>query len=240
MIYNELTINKTKIKYRDEGKGIPILFLPGFTGNDNIWDNQIDELSSKFRLITINLSEASFKSNNLNNLIDIINEFVLSINIDYLYIVGYSIGALLALKYANNYPEKIIGVSISSLGHISNSEFKRIKYYINDYTYIKNFWKRLFFKLINKNNSNYNIANNFSNSLKFNTIKQELDSLPHPLLIINGEFDHYTCQKTASNIYKTKNNVQFEILEQGRKDCFNSNYLIYNEILTNFINSIKL
>jgi pimeloyl-ACP methyl ester carboxylesterase len=46
-------VNKTKLEYIEEGKGQPILFVHGGSGDLRVWENQMSFFSSKFRVIAI-------------------------------------------------------------------------------------------------------------------------------------------------------------------------------------------
>ncbi len=111
-------------------KKIPILFLHGFTGSLEDWKFLENKLPSKFSPIFIdlighgksaspnNIDEYSFTSQ-----IEIINQLLKKIRIEKLVIAGYSMGGRLALSFAMEYPEKLLGLILESTSFgIENNE----------------------------------------------------------------------------------------------------------------------
>lgn len=230
----EIIIRKQKITYTDTGKGFPIVFLPGITGNKDIWKNQTDELSLYFRVITLDFSEININFITVNNLTQIIDEISAMLNIEYFIICGYSSGALLAVCYANRYQHKTAGVCISSLGYISSSITEIINFYHKNIKEKINFFQKLIRKLFHTDSFASDRIYRFANLLKQSSIKQELFKLNHPLLIINGEFDNITCNILAEKIYSSNKDCYWEIIEKCGKNCFNTNFNLYNQILMDF------
>ena len=233
----EIIIRKNKITYEDQGKGLPIVFLPGINGKNSIWEKQIDTLSMSHRVITVDLSEINNSSINIHELIKILDEFFKELKLEYFFLCGYSVGGLLALCYGNRHPENICGISTTSVGNISASTNEVVKFYMKNFRPAKSFWKLLIDKILGKRDPLFGVAFRFASLIKYHTILQEYSKLPHPLLLINGEFDHLSSHSICQTIYSNResNIIQLEILEQSRKDCFNTNPNEYNEILKDFI-----
>lgn len=231
----EIIINKNKIYYTDDGKGFPIIFIPGITGKSEIWKNQIDELSIYYRVITLDFSKINIKNISIHDITDIINKFTDFLSLEYSFISGYSVGALFAVAFANRYPYKVAGVSTTSLGYISSSVNEITKFYYKNIIPKKNILLKFLNIFLNKNNVLDNKILKFASCLKQNTIKQEYDNLNHPLLIINGEFDNITVQMISDKVYKNNLKIRYEIIENSRKNCFNTDFGIYNTILNDFI-----
>ena len=233
-------IQKNKIKYEDKGKGIPIVFLPGITGNADIWNNQLEHLSLYYRVITVDFSEININSISTHSLLSILKDLTIELNLNLFYIIGYSVGGLIALQFANRNPDCIIGVVTTSLGNISASTNEVVKFYKKNFRPTKNIIRYFIDKLLGKRDYSFDIAYKFASLIKYYSIINEYSKLQLPLLIINGEFDHLSCHNISQNIYnKKKNNrISLDVIEQARKDCFNTNPILYDQILLNyFINN---
>ncbi len=230
-----MLIQKNKINIEDKGKGFPIVFLPGISGKSDIWNNQAEHLSLYYRVITIDFSEINMNKVNYTGLLDILKDIFKELNLNYFYIAGYSIGGLLALMYANRCPETVAGVITTSLGNISASTNEIVKFYKKNFRPVRNFIQVIKDKLFGFRDKGFDIAYKFASLIKYHTIVGEYGAVNLPLLIINGEFDHLSCHNISQNIYNKNLNVRLEIIERARKDCFNTNPILYDQILIEFL-----
>jgi len=97
-----------------------ILFLHGFMGDSGDWDGIIDELKGNFRCMAVDLpghgksiglsSECYTIDASVNGLANILDENQIERSI----VVGYSMGARVALKFAQKYPARCTGVMLES------------------------------------------------------------------------------------------------------------------------------
>src|SRR5215216_1613493 len=51
----KIEINKINFEYRDEGSGIPVIFIHAFPLNQTMWDEQVAALKNHCRVITLDL-----------------------------------------------------------------------------------------------------------------------------------------------------------------------------------------
>ena len=165
----QMIIQKNKINYEDKGKGFPIVFLPGITGKSDIWDNQIEHLSLYYRVICIDFSEMNINFISSSNLLNILHDIVKELGLNYFYIVGYSVGGLLALIYSNKYPGYIAGVVTTSLGNISASTNEVVKFYKKNFRPVRNLMQLIIDKFSQKK-SGGDIAYKFASLIKYHTI----------------------------------------------------------------------
>ncbi len=101
------------LHYIDKGRGEPILFLHGMAASSNYWQTYISQLEQKRRLIAFDLlgfgrSRQSAEGYSVLDHCQAIKETLDHLRIDGpVMLVGHSMGALLALKFAVLYPEKV-------------------------------------------------------------------------------------------------------------------------------------
>ncbi len=111
-------VKDVKIYYEEKGKGVPIVFVHGWTANNWIWFNQVDYFKRKYKVVTIDLKGhgASDKPKVDYLLTDFaaeLDEFITQILGDEKFIlVGHSMGGMIVLIYATNaqHAAKLLGL----------------------------------------------------------------------------------------------------------------------------------
>jgi pimeloyl-ACP methyl ester carboxylesterase len=109
-----------------------IVFLPGFLGSHAAWNSDFQALSSRYRLIFINIlgfgcSPKPDIEYSLTDHLSAIRTTLLSLNIQNAHFVGHSMGSLLALAYACHFPEAVEKLMLLSLAvYRSEEEARRI------------------------------------------------------------------------------------------------------------------
>lgn len=53
-----IIIDGLRIHYRDEGMGFPLVLLHGFAASLHLWQDWVDELAKKYRVITLDLLDS--------------------------------------------------------------------------------------------------------------------------------------------------------------------------------------
>ncbi len=98
MIYNIIDNNKDKY----------IVLIHCVCGNEKIFKNQIQELSTRYNIIIVRLAgheiESEISEASIDCTINEIYEFILKNKIEKVDILGSSLGAMIASKYATIYP----------------------------------------------------------------------------------------------------------------------------------------
>jgi len=108
-----LNLDGTLIHYKDQGKGIPVLMLHNSLMWNGIWDNWIAHMPSELRLIRpdipgFGLTGPTQKADySMEKLSSFIGEFLDALNLPSVYIIGFSMGAQLAWRYALKSPMRV-------------------------------------------------------------------------------------------------------------------------------------
>ena len=101
-----------RLAYIEQGKGLPLVLIHGWTFDKNIWSSQLPVLGQYFRTITYDRrgygesSGAIDISRDLDDLDDLLNHLA----IEKTCLLGMSQGGRVALRYAITRPEKLIAL----------------------------------------------------------------------------------------------------------------------------------
>ena len=112
-----LTYRDKNIAFKTQGNGKAIVLLHGFLESMKIWDDMVNELSSDYQVITIDLpgfgmSDSFDSIHTMEFMADIVNRLLDFLGIDKCILVGHSMGGYIALSFAEKFPEKLKGLVI--------------------------------------------------------------------------------------------------------------------------------
>ncbi len=107
-----LSIGKETLAYLDEGKGDVIVMIHGNMSSSVHYEPLIARLSDSYRCIAMDLrgfgdSTYNERFDTLDELAEDVDLFVTALGLDRFYLVGWSNGGGVALKYCAKYPEKV-------------------------------------------------------------------------------------------------------------------------------------
>ena len=105
-------LNGISIEYRDEGAGLPVIFLHAFPLNQTMWDDQVAALRNHCRAITVDLrgfgaSDAPQGPYRMDQMAADVRALMTVLNLDKAVLVGLSMGGYIALALYRNYPETL-------------------------------------------------------------------------------------------------------------------------------------
>ncbi|HXG91439.1 MAG TPA: alpha/beta hydrolase [Blastocatellia bacterium] len=106
------TINGINIDYRDEGAGLPVLFIHAFPLNQTMWDDQVAALKNICRAITLDLrgfggSDVPDGPYSMDQMAADVRELMKKLGIDRAVLVGLSMGGYISLAFYRDYPEAV-------------------------------------------------------------------------------------------------------------------------------------
>ena len=188
-----ININDINIHYEVSGKGQNLLLLHGWGANLHTFDNLVKELSINFKVYVLDLPGFGDSLIGLplsvEEVSDILNEFVLELNIIKPIIIGHSYGTRIAVIYASKYEvDKLILVSATGLKErLNNKKRFKVKVY--------KFFKRFNIKL-NIGSKDYRDSDNVKKEMLVITVNQDLKEYMNriniPTLLIYGKDDMIT------------------------------------------------
>ncbi len=104
------TRKNLKWYYEVKGKGEPILFIHGWAGGLNIWQQQIDFFSKGFLTIALDLpghGKSSWQESNVKQIAFDIALILDRIRIEKATIIAVSFGGLIAIQFAYAFPDRV-------------------------------------------------------------------------------------------------------------------------------------
>jgi pimeloyl-ACP methyl ester carboxylesterase len=123
-----------QLAYFDEGKGNQtILLIHGFGEDHSIWKNQIDFLSTHYRVIAPNLPGVHCKPLALHHsqapsirmYVEVLHDLMHHLHIEQYYIVGHSMGGYIGLSFADYYVNHVKGLLLLHSTTYEDNEAKK-------------------------------------------------------------------------------------------------------------------
>ena len=123
-----------ELAYYDQGKGEQtILLIHGFGEDHAIWKNQIEFLSSHYRVIAPNLPGVHCKplalhhsqAPNIRMYVEVLHELMHHLHIEQYYIVGHSMGGYIGLSFADYYVNHVQGLLLLHSTSYEDNEAKK-------------------------------------------------------------------------------------------------------------------
>lgn len=109
-------VKDAKIYYEDHGKGLPIVFVHGWTSSSWKWFNQVEYFKKNYRVITLDLkghgnSEKPHSAYLVSDFVKELDQFVSQIlGEERFVLVGMSMGGMIVLSYAIQFSSKLIAL----------------------------------------------------------------------------------------------------------------------------------
>lgn len=100
------------LTYRRRGTGFPLVLLHGFLGGADMWDNQLEQFSSRFDVIVPELAgygdnAAQPSLNSIDGHARQVLDFLSALDIDRFHLIGHSMGGMVAQQIAALAPERV-------------------------------------------------------------------------------------------------------------------------------------
>ena len=110
-----LDYNGGQLSYSESGKGTAVVFLHGFLGSKDIWNDYSKQLSNKYRIVCIDLlGHGSSSCFGYAHSMTLMSECVMAIlkhlNIRRFYLIGHSLGGYVSMALGEKHPDQIKGL----------------------------------------------------------------------------------------------------------------------------------
>ena len=103
----EIQITGKKIFYRVTGEGNPVMLVHGFGEDGTVWNNQVDFLKDKFRIIIPDLPGSGkselIENSSLEDMAEVLHQIIHEEDIDHCVMIGHSMGGYITLAFAEMY-----------------------------------------------------------------------------------------------------------------------------------------
>ena len=105
----KIEVNRIDIDYRDEGEGLPVVFIHAFPLNQTMWDEQVAALRGTCRAITLDMrgfgrSGFGSSSHSIDEMASDVRGLMNKLGIDRAVLVGLSMGGYVSLAFYRNHP----------------------------------------------------------------------------------------------------------------------------------------
>lgn len=127
---NFLNIEKGKIRYKTEGKGIPIVLLHGYLELLEVWEEFAGELAKKFQVVMIDLpghgqSEYNAEVASMDAMAEAVDTVLTHLSIEKCFLVGHSMGGYATLAFAEKFPERLTGFCLFHSSPFADAKEKK-------------------------------------------------------------------------------------------------------------------
>ncbi len=111
------TYRNAKVHYTTKGKGPLVLLLHGFLEDVTIWKGLVNYLSKNYQVACLDLpghgkSECMGYVHSMELMADVALELMKQINKRKCHLIGHSMGGYAALAFAEQYPDKMLSLSL--------------------------------------------------------------------------------------------------------------------------------
>lgn len=242
-IQHDLKLPDSRLFYRIDGTGEPLIFIHGNFNDHHIWDEQADYFSRHAQVIRYDLrgyGQSSTPTASFSH-VDDLKRLIGHLNLDKAILVGSSMGGGIALDFALAYPERVRGLvlaapSVTTQRYPLSMLWKGIKNFYQLQlrgsgsaieAFIQDPYWSYFFPSAQNMAAREQVLQNVRNpnnfcrfpphlaiSARISTIKR-LDELQVPALIIASDRDHPFNLKTADELGRRMPQATSEII----KDC---------------------
>jgi len=264
------TSNGINWHYEIEGEGENLLFIHGWGVDRRIWRQQLKYFSAYYRVISVDLpghGKSEFKKISLEDITRDLMEILNRLRVKKLYVVGSSLGGMVALKLYELFPGVILKiVFVGAMPKFAKSadyphglDVERIRklgnHVNNDYPSIVNIFFRSLFTKQERKTRRFKWLQKFRQfdeaPLK-QALAEYLDILEHvdlrevlkrihvPVQFINGREDEICRAETVEFLQKSCPNSQLKYFEECGHFPFLSKPYEFNEALEQFLKEATL
>lgn len=125
-----LVFKNIKVSYTDNGKGKVVVFLHGFLEDKSIWQDFSNQLSDKYRVVTVDLlghgnTECLSYIHTMEEMAEAVYFVLRKLKIRKFFLVGHSLGGYVSLAMAEEFPDNIKGLCMFHSTARGDSEEKQ-------------------------------------------------------------------------------------------------------------------
>lgn len=229
----------------------PVLLLHGLLGNPEGWFDAAAALAtSKCRAIVpyLPIDEMPRGQANVGGLVQYVRKFTDFLDLDFMVLVGNSLGGQIALKYSIDHPEHIAGLVLSGSSGIYETDVGTSTFRRQDRDFIRDKAEKSFYdpamvteELIDRI---YELATNRLRALRIvwvarssmkDLVIDDLGDITAPTLLIWGAEDQITPPDVAHRFDRLMPSTQLHFIEKCGHAPMMEHPDAFNEIMINFL-----
>jgi 2-hydroxy-6-oxonona-2,4-dienedioate hydrolase len=238
-------------QFTEAGEGEPILLLHGLFGRLSNWQDTIDYFSKKYRVIIPELPvyEKSLPKEGLDGLVEFLDSFIQSLNLDKVTLVGNSLGGHVAILYTVKHPDKVERLVLTGSSGLYENSLGVSYPKRGSYKYVEEKVRNIFHnqrvatpQLVDEV---YEVVNNVNKTIKVikmarsantNNVASILDRINVPVLLIWGKQDKVTPIDIAYRFEKLiPGDVRLHIIDQCGHVPMMEHPEEFNKVLETFL-----
>lgn len=127
---NSILFKNINVSFTDNGKGKAVVFLHGFLEDKSIWNDFSNQLSAKYRIITIDLlghgkTECLSYVHTMEEMAEAVCAVLKHLKVRKYYLVGHSLGGYVSLALVESCPDNIRGLCMFHSSARADNEAKQ-------------------------------------------------------------------------------------------------------------------
>jgi 3-oxoadipate enol-lactonase len=128
----KIEINGIQFEYKDQGEGLPVVFIHAFPLGQTMWDGQLQEFRKVCRTITLDLrgfgdSEVAHGPYLMDRMAADVRGLMSALDIEEAVLVGLSMGGYVSLAFYRNYPGAVRGMVLADTRASSDTHEARAR-----------------------------------------------------------------------------------------------------------------
>ena len=126
----QIEVNDVRLEYREQGNGLPVIFLHAFALDQTMWDEQIATLKDNYQVISLDSrgfgqSSVVPGTSRMSDMAADVRGLMRARSIDRAVLVGLSMGGYVALSFMRSYPEAVRALVLADTRAGADSEEAR-------------------------------------------------------------------------------------------------------------------
>ena len=262
----DMVVKENQTHYEVSGSGYPLVLIHGVGLDRTMWEENIAELSKYYRVITYDLfgngnSEHPDGAYSLSKYANQLNTLLQELNITSAHIVGFSLGGLIAKKFAILFPKKTASLIVVSAvanrnkeereiiqkrvrkteieGHLSVVDDSINRWFNQEFKEQYPETVARFQKRLEQNNQKGYLASYLVYAHGDQELKDQLSAILCPTLIITGGDDPRSNPKMAQFMGEQISNSKVEIIPDIRHMLPIEATTVFNELVKQFLSNIS-
>lgn len=250
-----VVVDGLKVGYLDAGVGLPLVFVPGLFGSAEWFCYQVSGLSDRYRVLGWSLRPARGTSRySLDVLANDLARFLDRMRIHEAVVIGHTLGAMVALKFAATHPERVPAVvAVSAAPSFAGAAEEDMVEHLSPGRFIEEgFWTRLWRKIRRKSPPPIDDSDPLAHLIEHGSVdratlharlrvmRQEditpiLADVQAPTLVVAGARDWSKVLAGSQLIDEATPNSAIEIIEDADHFCFFTRHDLFNALVDDFV-----
>ncbi|WP_163100218.1 alpha/beta fold hydrolase [Peribacillus alkalitolerans] len=255
-------LDEFRVHYRESGNGKAIVILHGLGNNSQSWKHQLNGLEDQYRIIAWDApgygesSDPKEEFQQFSQFADVLKEFLCSLGLQSVYLLGHSMGSAIAIDFTVRFPEMVDALIISDATRgaagLSQDENKsKLENRLHSINTLEpnELAKKRVKALLSPNASPEVIEEaerimsqvrpsgyrSVSYSLANLNQMELLSSIQVPTLVLCGELDQVTPVSESKIFHEKISNSEFAIVPNTGHLCYQEDPETFNKLVIDFL-----